>query len=85
MADNPETCSAADRRLSRRRVIAGALTGGMAAMLPVTGGTAAAATGESRVDATQFFSDSALNFQALFALGAMAYNAALAGGGAGGL
>jgi hypothetical protein len=74
--------SGAPAGISRRGMLAGALTGGLAAALPlgrsVEAARAATAT-PSPPNAVQFFSDSALNFQALFGLGAVSYNAALPG------
>lgn len=66
-------------KLSRRHVLGGALTGGLAAMLPLAPANAGAATAGAPVDATEFFSDPTLNFEGLFALGATAYNAAQPG------
>ncbi len=69
-----------DERLSRRSVLAGALTGGVAAVLPSAGGASADASPAPKLpNATEFFSDQSLNFQALFALGAVSYNAAQPG------
>lgn len=80
--------------LSRRGLLGGALAGGLAAVLPAAPAGASAAqtpsapgasasttttTASAPADATTFFSDPGLNFQALFALGACAYNAAQPG------
>lgn len=79
MSDLSSSAPHASRRVSRRQVLAAALTGGIAATL--AGPTAAqAATSPPRpANAEQYFADPDLNFQALFALGASSYNAAETG------
>jgi Alpha/beta hydrolase family len=65
--------------LSRRGVLAGALTGGIAALLPLAPAAARAANTSAPGNAIDFFADPELNFQALFALGAASYNASQPG------
>lgn len=70
-----------DHGVSRRSILVGALTGGLAAALPLGPhvAQAAAAVPPAPPNAVQFFPDASLNFQALFGLGAVAYNCAQPG------
>jgi dienelactone hydrolase len=74
-----EDLGASGSGLSRRGILAAALAGGAAAVLPVRSGAAQAATASAPVDSEQFFASSELNFQGLFALGAASYNASQPG------
>ena len=68
--------------VSRRGILAAALTSGAAAMLPLRADAARAAThttATAPVNSEQFFTSSELNFQGLFALGAASYNASQPG------
>ncbi len=79
MANETDIRARAQGGLSRRHVLAGALTGGLAAVLPGAASSAAPASAAPQPEATQFFSDPVLNFEALFGLGAASYNAAQPG------
>jgi Alpha/beta hydrolase family len=74
-----DTAGVPESGLSRRGVLAGALTGGLAALVPLAPAAARAANTSAPGNAIDFFADPELNFQALFALGAASYNASQPG------
>lgn len=83
---NDPARSSSASAVSRRRLLAGALGGAAAATLPLaTAGTALAQQPAQTPaipappDATRYFSDTTLNFEALLVLGAIGYGAAETG------